>query len=128
MYAIPGLILGVCFLMHGLVKADVLFFDYVWETKEQQQLFSEISSELRCVVCQSQTLSDSYAPLALEMKDQIYRQIKEHKTKKEIIDYFVLRYGESVHYHPSFSWKTASLWILPWILLMVMIGRLRRHL
>ena len=114
--------------VHTPVKAEVLFFDYVWESPAQQQLFAEITAELRCVVCQGQSVSDSYAPLALEMKNQIYRQIKAHKTKTEIVDYFILRYGDSVHYHPSFSWKTAGLWIFPGLVLLLMIGRLRRYL
>lgn len=72
-----------------------------------------IADELRCLVCQNQTIADSHAPLAIDLRNQIVEQIKAGKSDDEIRDYMVARYGDFVLYRPPFKATTAALWIAP---------------
>ena len=86
----------------------------------------ELSSELRCLVCQNQSLADSNAGLALDLKHQIAIQMQEGKTNEQIKQYLVERYGEFVLYKPAFSADNAVLWFGPFILLIVMVVVVKR--
>lgn len=77
----------------------------------------EIGQELRCLVCQNQTIADSNAGLAVDLKNQVREQLKAGKTKSEIVDYMVQRYGDFVLYKPAFKATTALLWAGPFVLL-----------
>jgi cytochrome c-type biogenesis protein CcmH len=78
-----------------------------------------MSHELRCLVCQNQTLSDSNAPLAEDLRKEIRAQMREGKTDKEVIDYLVARYGDFVRYRPPVNNSTALLWFGPFLLLII---------
>ncbi|HEX4944954.1 MAG TPA: cytochrome c-type biogenesis protein [Usitatibacteraceae bacterium] len=73
----------------------------------------QISEELRCLVCQNQTIADSNAPLALDLRQQIRGMVGAGKTDDEIRAYMVERYGDFVLYKPPFNAVTALLWIGP---------------
>ena len=60
----------------------------------------DLSSELRCLVCQNQTLADSNAPLALDLRNQVREQLKSGKSERDVIDFLVARYGDFVLYRP----------------------------
>src|SRR5881394_4407761 len=77
----------------------------------------ELSTELRCLVCQNQTLADSNAPLALDLRNQIREQLKAGKTERDVVDFMVPRYGDFVLYRPPFKATTAALWTGPFVLL-----------
>lgn len=79
----------------------------------------EVSEQLRCLVCQNQSIADSNAELAVDLRNQVIDQVKAGKTNKEIIDYMVERYGDFVLYKPPFKATTAILWIGPLALLIV---------
>lgn len=78
-----------------------------------------LSNELRCLVCQNQTIADSNAELAVDLRNQVRKQISEGKSDREILDYMVERYGDFVLYRPPFNYKTILLWAGPFLLLLI---------
>jgi cytochrome c-type biogenesis protein CcmH len=78
-----------------------------------------IAEELRCLVCQNQTIADSNAPLALDLRQQTRAMIAAGKTDDEIRGYMVERYGDFVLYKPPFKATTAFLWAGPGLLLVI---------
>ena len=78
-----------------------------------------LSVELRCLVCQNQTLADSSAPLAEDLRNEIREQIQKGMTDKEITDYLVSRYGDFVRYRPPVNAKTYVLWLGPVVILVL---------
>ncbi len=87
-----------------------------------------LSTELRCLVCQNQTLADSSAPLAEDLRKEIRELIAKGMTDQEVIDYLVVRYGDFVRYRPPLKSQTILLWAGPAILLMAGLGGLWRAL
>jgi len=90
-----------------------------------------LSDELRCLVCQNQTLADSNADLAIDLRNQVRAQLKEGKSEREILDYMVKRYGDFVLYRPPVKASTYVLWYGPFILLIlgviVLVIKLRQR-
>jgi cytochrome c-type biogenesis protein CcmH len=78
---------------------------------------TSLAHELRCLVCQNQTLADSNAPLAQDLRNQIREQLKAGKTERDVIDFMVARYGDFVLYRPPFKATTVALWTGPFVLL-----------
>jgi cytochrome c-type biogenesis protein CcmH len=76
-----------------------------------------LAHELRCLVCQNQTLADSNAPLAVDLRNQIREQLKGGASEREVIDFMVARYGDFVLYRPPLKASTLALWIGPFVLL-----------
>jgi cytochrome c-type biogenesis protein CcmH len=89
---------------------------------------ANIAGELRCLVCQNQTIADSSAELAVDLKRQINDQLAEGKTDAEIRDYMVARYGDFVLYRPPLKTTTIALWLGPLILLLLGFWALRHNL
>ncbi|MFZ6778600.1 cytochrome c-type biogenesis protein [Undibacterium sp. Ji83W] len=87
-------------------------------TPSIDQRVQKLSEELRCLVCQNQTLADSHAELALNLKQQIREKFQQGQNEKEITDFLVARYGDFVHYRPPFNYQTALLWTGPYLLLL----------
>jgi cytochrome c-type biogenesis protein CcmH len=81
-----------------------------------------LADELRCLVCQNQTIADSNAPLALDLRNQIREQIAAGRSDSDIRDYMVTRYGDFVLYRPPFKATTAVLWAGPFILIALGFG------
>jgi len=76
-----------------------------------------LAEELRCLVCQNQTIADSTAPLALDLRNQIRQQVAAGRSDDQIRDYMVQRYGDFVLYKPPLKATTVLLWIGPFLLL-----------
>jgi len=76
-----------------------------------------LAVELRCLVCQNQTLADSHAPLAEDLRREVREMIAKDMTDKEIIDFLVQRYGDFVLYRPPWKASTTLLWLGPFLLL-----------
>ena len=72
-----------------------------------------LSSELRCMVCQNESIEESNAPLAHDLRVLVRQKITEGYTDKQIVDFLVARYGEFVLLRPRFEWHTLLLWGLP---------------
>ncbi len=83
-----------------------------------------LSTELRCLVCQNQTLADSSAPLAEDLRREIRELIAKGMNDKEITDYLVARYGDFVRYRPPVKSQTLLLWVGPTLLLLAGLGGL----
>jgi cytochrome c-type biogenesis protein CcmH len=98
---------------------------------EMEKLVNDISAELRCLVCQNQTIADSHAALAVDLKNQVRQMVASGKTQTEIVDYMVQRYGDFVRYRPPVKPTTYLLWAGPFILLIagvaLLISNLRKR-
>ncbi len=90
-----------------------------FDSPQDEATFNSLVKELRCLVCQNQNIADSDAELAVDLRREIYVMIKGGKTRSDILDFMVQRYGEFVLYKPRFSAKTLVLWLGPALLLML---------
>ena len=81
-----------------------------------------VSSELRCLVCQNQTIADSHAELAIDLRNQVREKLRQGMSEQEIKDYMVARYGDFVLYRPLMKRSTWLLWFGPFLLLIVAFG------
>jgi len=86
---------------------------------EMEKIVNEISAELRCLVCQNQTIADSSAGLAVDLKNQVREMVKTGQSQKDIVDYMVKRYGDFVLYRPPMKATTVLLWAGPFLLLLI---------
>jgi cytochrome c-type biogenesis protein CcmH len=77
-----------------------------------------IAVELRCLVCQNQTIADSSADLAVDLRNQVKQMLREGKSQREIIDYMTARYGDFVLYRPPVKGTTMLLWFGPGLALL----------
>lgn len=93
-----------------------------FDDPELQARYEKIISEVRCLVCQNQTIKDSNVFLAGDLRAEIRRMLAEGKSDAEVFDFLVQRYGDFVLYRPRASGKTLFLWIAP--LLLIGIGGL----
>jgi len=82
-----------------------------------EQRVMRLTTELRCLVCQNQSLADSHADLAIDLKNQVRSQMQAGKSDAEIREYMVARYGDFVLYRPPLKPTTALLWAGPFLLL-----------
>jgi cytochrome c-type biogenesis protein CcmH len=86
-----------------------------------------LAHELRCLVCQNQTIADSNAPLAVDLRGQIREQLAAGKSEQDVIDFMVARYGDFVLYRPPLKASTVLLWAGPFLFLLLGIGLLIRR-
>ena len=90
-----------------------------------------LAGELRCLVCQNQSLADSHADLAIDLKNQVREQLRAGRTDEQVIDYMTERYGDFVLYRPPFKRTTLLLWVGPLLLVLggglVLWRALRTH-
>lgn len=85
---------------------------------EQQARYERLTNELRCLVCQNQTVADSNADLAKDLRDQTRRMIETGATDEQILTFMTERYGDFVLYRPPVRARTALLWAAPILLLL----------
>lgn len=95
-------------------------------TAKQQHDYQALLQETRCVTCLNQNLVDSTAPIALAMREEIYRRIELGESPEQVRSYLIERYGEFVSFRPSFDTKNALLWGLPWVLMAIGLFVLKR--
>jgi cytochrome c-type biogenesis protein CcmH len=86
---------------------------------KQQESYETLISELRCLVCQNQTIGDSNAELAADLRRQVYEMLEQGKSREEIVQFMTDRYGDFVLYKPPFKGKTSVLWIAPVVFLLI---------
>ena len=90
-----------------------------------------IAEELRCLVCQNETIAASHADLAVDLKNQIRIKLNEGQSQKQILDFMVQRYGDFVLYRPPLKTSTVLLWVGPFALLgiavMMLVLNVRRR-
>ena len=92
---------------------------YVFDSSEKKIQFEEITHEIRCLVCQNQTIADSNADLAVDLKNQVRQQLSEGRSKQEILNYMTERYGDFVLYNPPLNAATLMLWVGPFLLMLL---------
>ncbi|MDA0118390.1 cytochrome c-type biogenesis protein [Vibrio sp. T11.5] len=95
---------------------------YEFENLQQEQQFKELGNTLRCPKCQNNTIADSNAELAVDLRQKVYEMTKEGKPKQEIVDYMIARYGNFVTYNPPFTMATSILWLGPIFVLVFGFG------
>lgn len=92
---------------------------------------NKLAEELRCLVCQNQSIADSHAELAIDLKNQVREMLKQGKSDKQVIDFLVQRYGDFVLYRPPVKNTTWLLWTGPFLLLVAALAaffiKLRRR-
>ena len=93
-----------------------------------EQRVTQLANELRCLVCQNQTLADSNAPLAVDLRNQIREQLKSGAGERDVIEFMVARYGDFVLYRPPLKASTVALWAGPFAFLALGIWILARRL
>jgi cytochrome c-type biogenesis protein CcmH len=94
------------------VEPDEMLSDPALEVRARA-----LSKELRCMVCQNQSIDDSEAPLARDLRILVRERLQAGDSDRQVIDFLVARYGEFVLLRPRFSWHTALLWFGPATLL-----------
>lgn len=90
---------------------------YQFSTPERSQRFARITAELRCLVCQGESVADSNADLARDIRDKVAELIRQGKSDKAVINYMVDRYGDFILFRPPLNPLTYVLWIGPFVLL-----------
>lgn len=103
----------------------------VAENPALEKRVTELSEELRCLVCQNQSLAESHAELAIDLKNQVREKLGQGMSNRDVIDYMVQRYGDFVLYRPPVKSVTWLLWFGPFVLLFggvgLLIHKLRRR-
>ncbi len=89
------------------------------EDPDLQARYETITRELRCLVCQNTPISDSNAPLAEDLRNQVREMLLTGSSDQEIYSYMTDRYGDFVLYKPPFATRTLLLWLAPGILLLL---------
>jgi cytochrome c-type biogenesis protein CcmH len=93
-----------------------------FDSPEQEQLFRELTRELRCPKCQNNNIADSNAGLAQDLREKTYQMVKQGSTKQQVLDYMVARYGNFVRYDPPLTPAVILLWAAP--LAIIVLGLL----
>ena len=109
--------------MRALLFAVFLLFSLPGISSEStEQRIRQLEEKLRCLVCQNQSLADSSAELAGDLRKQVRDQVAAGRSDDEIVGYLVQRYGDFVLYEPPFKATTALLWVGPFLLLAAAAG------
>src|SRR6266851_10215927 len=96
------------------VQLDVILADAALETRARA-----LSQELRCMVCQNQSIDDSDAPLARDLRILVRERLRAGDTDQQVIDFLVARYGDFVLLKPRFTSHTALLWLMPAVVFVI---------
>ena len=92
---------------------------YPLASEAEREKFNRLLSELRCPKCQNQNIADSDAPIAEDMRSEVYRMVQQGADEKSVVDAMVARFGDFLHYKPLFDARTALLWLLPAIVVLI---------
>lgn len=111
------MILASLWLASGVLASAIEPYDF--DSELQRQRFKALVEELRCTVCQNQSLADSDAPLATDLRDEVFRMLQDGRSDQEIRNFMVERYGNYVLYRPPLAGHTLLLWGGPIALLLV---------
>ena len=101
--------LGLALLLSTPVVADSVLEDKV----------QRVASELRCLVCQNDTIAASQAPLAVDLRNQVRRLLAQGQSEAQVLEYMTQRYGDFVRYRPPLKPSTWPLWFMPVVLLLL---------
>ena len=93
--------------------------DEILKNNKQELRARNISKNIRCMICQNQSIDESEAPLAKDLRILIRNKIKSGKSDKEIYDFLTNRYGDFILLKPAFKLNTLALWLLPVLFLLI---------
>jgi cytochrome c-type biogenesis protein CcmH len=109
----------ILILGSGPLQATATLESFKFADDAAEQHFKDLISELRCLVCQNQSLADSDAELAHDLRAEVYEMVQDGKSDQEIIDFLVARYGDFVLYNPPLKPSTYLLWFGPFALMLL---------
>ena len=107
-------------------RYEALLFAEAKAPEAIRQEYDALSARYRCLVCQNQSLSESSAPLAIDLRWQILRLLKAGQGADAIDRYLVSRYGHFIQLMPIWSWQNAALYVMPWGVLIAALFVIRR--
>jgi cytochrome c-type biogenesis protein CcmH len=111
-------LLLACILGASLIgMANAAIDTYEFKDEGERARFRTLTEELRCPKCQNQNIADSNAPIATDLRREIFRMLEEGQSNAQIVDFLVLRYGDFVLYKPPVNARTYLLWYGPFALL-----------
>jgi len=109
MRLLAGLLLSFTLLSTAQAAIDT----YTFKSEAEREQFRQLTAELRCPKCQNQNIADSNAPIATDLRREIFRMLEEGQDNQQITDYLVARYGDFVRYKPALNSRTWLLWYGP---------------
>jgi len=115
MRLLTGLLLSLVLVASAQAAIDT----YTFKSEAEREQFRQLTAELRCPKCQNQNIADSNAPIATDLRREIFRMLEEGQDNQQITDYLVARYGDFVRYKPALNSSTWLLWFGPAGLLLV---------
>lgn len=115
-------------LLPALALADADLAQPASDDPELEARVMRLARDLRCLVCQNESIAESRAPLAVDLRAQLRDQLGAGKSEAEVLDFLVSRYGDFVLYRPPFRASTALLWLGPGLLLIGGVGWLSYRL
>ena len=118
MKKLTAILLGLCLVAATPVRAAVDLTDFGGNT-ELEERYQTLVTELRCLVCQNQTIADSNADLAKDLRREVRDMLVAGKTDDDIKDFMLERYGDFVLYKPPVKTTTVPLWVGPFVLLAI---------
>lgn len=111
------LLIGLSLLLVMVGVAHAAIDTYEFASEAERTRYRQLTEELRCPKCQNQNIADSDAPIAMDLRAEIYRKLEAGDSNAQIIDYLVARYGDFVLYKPPVTRRTLLLWYGPAALL-----------
>lgn len=117
-------------LLIGLwcLPAQAAIEAYEFDSPQVEAEYNQLIDELRCLVCQNQNLSGSDADLAKDLRRETYEMLSAGKSRDEVVEFMVARYGDFVLYRPQFKSTTYLLWLGPFLLLLAVLFLVIRRL
>ncbi len=109
------LLLALSLSLHAATTLEQFKFD----TQRQTDDFRELLGQMRCLVCQNESLAASNADLAQDLREELYEQVASGKSKQDVIDFMVARYGDFVLYKPPLRPSTYLIWFGPILLFVI---------
>jgi len=114
---LPAILLFIYSLLSNFAYANDE--PVIFENKNLEERYYFLIEEIRCLVCQNQSLTDSNAPLAQDLRNEIFKMIQANKSNIEIMEFLVERYGDFVLYRPPLKKNTWLLWFGPFLFLVI---------
>lgn len=111
------LLLALMLLLCFVPAAPAAETMHPFENPQQEARYERLTGQLRCLVCQGQSIDDSGSKLAKDMRDKVFELLAAGRTDQEVIDYMTSRYGDFVLYRPPVEPKTWLLWFGPFVLI-----------
>lgn len=119
-------VIAAMFFYVGAWAAPMDTFEF--ESEAQEKTFQKLSNELRCLVCQNQSIADSNADLAKDLRTEIHSMLQAGKNEEQIKKFMVDRYGDYVLYDPPFNPMTWLLWFGPAVIFLIALFYVRRFI